>query len=535
MRPPLLSRATCCWCHQPLKRQAPDQPWMCWTPACWAQITKWSMAAAPRDARGRIKTAPNGDTMVKEWLFVPTPRQVDFMDCGKKYRMFGGAAGPGKSHAGRWWLYRLCLEIPGFEALILRETLAEIRRTHLRRMIKEAPRLGLKGPTLTPPFELRFPNGSLIELGGMDDAQAVERYLSAEYDAIVPDEAVKYDPEPLLELSTRARTTKDEVKAKLGDAVFAPVTNPGGPSHQMLTDLFITHEPDYEELPGLKGKYNPDKWAAIPATLEDNPYLDPSYEDSLAVLNQTRYRQLRYGDWFAVGGQFFPHFSARTHTRVVKPNPHVDWVEALDWGYASWGAFAVFMHVGDNHWHCQKGIKFKGLEPPDVARLILDTRKHLGYTPRYGVADPSIDGETRGESILETFQRHGVVWQKAINRRSARSTDSGPVKEMGWPRLGSWFREDPATGVPWLTFDPHEAAYFVRSIAALMPDKNNPEDVDTKLDDHAGDCTRYFVMSRPQPGDPARDVRQKEPPPPNSWGWWRKVHARQTERQGAIA
>ena len=442
-------------------------------------------------------------------LFIPLPRQVEFMRCGKKYRLFGGAAMGAKSHGGRWWLYRLCLQIPGFEALILRETLGEIRRTHLRRMMQESVLLGLKPPTQSPPFELRFPNGSLIELGGMDDAEAVARYLSADYDAILADEAVKYHPEPLLELSTRARTTKKAVLEALGgSAVFAPVTNPGGPSHEMLLSLFWDHTPDYEVYPSLKGKYNPDRWTTIPATLEDNPYAPPDYEDDLAVLNQTRYQQLRHGDWRAVSGQFFPHFSTATHARRLTPPAGCDWVESMDWGYVSPGALGFFCHVGDNHWHCQKGFKFRGMEPPEVAALVLATRKDLGYErPRYGVADPSIQSQQRGESILETFRRHGVHWQPALNRRSDTE------KELGWPRLGSWFRPDPATGIPWLTFCPDGAPYLLRSIAGLLPDKRNPEDVNTAMDDHGPDMARYWAMSRP-PID--RAVFHVEQPPANS-------------------
>jgi hypothetical protein len=480
--------ARCCWCGSVFGRwnlpgvPLDESPWLCPTLACKQRQLDWAMWTPGKGGKG-IGTP----------LFVPLPRQVELMACGTRYRMIAGAAGPGKSKVGRNWLIRLGLAHAGFEALILRETLGEIRRTHLRRLTEEAPKFGLKPPTQTAPFELRFPNGSLIELGGMDDADAVERYLSAEYDVILADEAVKYDPEALLELSTRARTTKPAILAALGgSAVFAAVTNPGGPAQQILTDLFITKQPDYEALPGLKGKYQPAQWHVVPANLEDNPYLPPDYEDDLAILNPTRYKQLRHGDWFAMGGQFFPHFSAALHGRTVRPPVGCDWVEAMDWGYSSPGALGFFCHVGDNHWHCAKGFKFRGMEPPEVAALVKDTRKELGYErPRYGVADPSIQSEQRGESIQETFRRHHVYWQPALNRRSDTE------KELGWPRLGAWFRPDPLTGIPWLTFDPAEASYLLRSIAALMPDKQNPEDVNTHLDDHGGDMTRYFVMSRP--------------------------------------
>jgi hypothetical protein len=48
----------------------------------------------------------------------------------------------------------------------------------------------------------------------------------------------------------------------------------------------------------------------------------------------------------------------------------------------------------------------------------------------------------------------------------------------------------------------------IRTIPALQHDKNNPEDVDTEAEDHAGDETRYAVMSRPWI---KKDYRQQMP------------------------
>ncbi len=225
-------------------------------------------------------------------------------------------------------------------------------------------------------------------------------------------------------------------------------------------------------------------------------------------------------------------FSRATHTRVVKTAPGMTWVESLDWGYKSYGAFGAFVHVGDNHWHCAKGIKFKGMEPEEVADLIKRHRAELGYVrPSYGVADPSIFGEQRGESIAETFGRFGVVWRSAANKRAS---EHGAEKEMGWPRLARAFRFGPDGKTPWLTFDPVEASYLVRSIPALLSDKNNIEDVDTNLDDHGADMCRYFIMSRP-PLDRGALAKKDPPPPPNSWAWWRKFHESQEQGSGVLA
>ena len=86
-------------------------------------------------------------------------------------------------------------------------------------------------------------------------------------------------------------------------------------------------------------------------------------------------------------------------------------------------------------------------------------------------------------------------------------------------------------GSPWLTYSP-DCTYSLRSIPALLADKLNPEDVDTKLDDHAADAIRYWAMSRPSFSAPVT----KEPDyPVNSWGWWRRFHGQQEQATGVLA
>ncbi len=74
--------------------------------------------------------------------------------------------------------------------------------------------------------------------------------------------------------------------------------------------------------------------------------------------------------------------------------------------------------------------------------------------------------------------------------------------------------------------------YSIRSIPALLSDKNNPEDVDSALDDHAADTDRYFVMSRPAFSVPKE---QDKPLPVNSWGWWRGYHEKLEKPTGVLA
>jgi hypothetical protein len=118
---------------------------------------------------------------------------------------------------------------------------------------------------------------------------------------------------PLGELSTRARKVFKDVAGKDVRPRFMPVSNPGGPSAAWLQDMFINHDPDFEKYPALRKKYRADDWVYMPARLDDNPYQDPEYEDTLAVLNKTRYEQLRHGDWTVFSGQFFSDWTPSVH------------------------------------------------------------------------------------------------------------------------------------------------------------------------------------------------------------------------------
>jgi len=437
-------------------------------------------------------------------LFVPVPKQVVMWECPARNILWGGAAGPGKSTGVRWWLYRQCLTIPGFEALLLRENYKQLLQTHIRRMETEARLLG--ATLVKSEGVLRFPNGSLIQCGHMEDADAVQNYLSTEYDAIAADEGSQYPigelgEVPLLELSTRARSNKPLVRAA-GGAKFVIPSNPGGPTSQALLQVFVDHAPDFERYPALQAVYDPANFTYIPATLDDNPYIDPDYLTTLALLPKWRYEQLRHGDWRIFSGQFFSQWQESHHVAVLDFDPAtVRWTRSLDWGRNQPGCVGWYATLGDGRVYKRFDWKFRGLDEPDVAKGILKIDAELGITTvAYTAADPAIDNKTGsthrdgqflGQSIMETLRHYGVPCIKADNDRF-----------NGWQRFQAFLRDAP-DGRPWFMCHP-DAKYTVRSIPNARSDKKNPDDVDTNGDDHAIDETRYQFMSRPSPAVSAK-------------------------------
>lgn len=451
------------------------------------------------------------------WLYVPLPKQCAFEEARRPsasdgsafHVLYGGAAGPGKSHGARWSLYRKALLYPGYEGLLVRKTFPELEKTHLRAMGRESTLLqhcGVDCKFVASDKIMKFGNGSLIECGHMDDAAALDKYLSTEYDDIVPDEASLFLPGPLLELSTRARSSKPNVLAA-GGPWFRPVTNPGGPASRMLLDFFIDHTPAFDDFPPeFKAHYDPTMWVYIEGTLDDNPYLGPGYEATLSVAGPTRFRQLRYADWRVFSGQFFTTWRETLdgqpwHVQDVKfRGSDVSWFRSMDWGRSNPGCVQWWACLPDGHLHIAAELKFVDTDVADVVEAVKIIDNELGVQHvRYTVSDPALHNRSQetGESIAETFARCGMPLLRGNNNRV-----------LGWERLRNLLRPAPDVlhpdgsikerGQPWLTVAPR-CRYGIRTMPLMQQDKSNPEDIDTDMDDHWCDTARYAGMSRPAP------------------------------------
>jgi phage terminase large subunit len=215
--------------------------------------------------------------------------------------LYGGQAGPGKSHALRWGLYRDCMTIPNLNCLLLRRTFKQLESTHLLAMEREDRQIGAKYTEKL----MTFSNGSIIMAGHCETTADAQNYLSTEYDRIAFDELVTFDRDPALEIMSRARTAKKAVKES-GNAQVWCGTNPGGRGALWVKEFFIDKSVDRAEFP----KYRPERYGFVEATLDDNPYISEEYRNDLEDLPEMRKRQLLYGDWNAFEGQFFAEWRA---------------------------------------------------------------------------------------------------------------------------------------------------------------------------------------------------------------------------------
>ena len=327
--------AQCCWCQGPLIINQVEQL-RCWTCLQQACVLR-QIACAVFSIIGKGSAIALGLKPGKYCWHVPLPTQCEIYEYGRHggNLLWGGRAGAAKSVGVRWWLYHRSLSVPGHESLLLRENWDQLQDNHTSKMAYEVPQLG--GRWLEGDSRAVFGKGSdesVITCGHMAEASAVLRYRGGNKGAIAADEASLYPVDHegisvLAELRTMARTTHTDRSGHTVHPVFACSTNPGGPSAPYLKDMFIDKAPDLETFPRLRPVYDeatgeqiegyrPEQWHYIPATLDSNPYIAPTYrQDNLSGLSETRYRQLAEGDWTAFAGMFFPEWDERVHVQIA--------------------------------------------------------------------------------------------------------------------------------------------------------------------------------------------------------------------------
>jgi hypothetical protein len=235
----------------------------------------------------------------------------------------------------------------------------------------------------------------------------------------------------------------------------------------------------------------------IPSTLEDNRVLmknDPGYEERLKLMPRHLYRALRFGDWDIFAGQVFDEWRREKH--VVKPFALESgtWKRfyALDWGYSApfslgkWAVNGEGRMVRYGEWYgrdpeeMNTGIKM-GAE--DAAAKAWAMALQEGVTEC--VADTAMwSKEDKGPSQAEQWEKAGFKMIKANKDRI-----------NGLAMFHQYLKSTGEDGRPMLLVFDH-CVDFIRTIPTLVPDPSKPEDVDTKLEDHIYDESRYAIMSK---------------------------------------
>lgn len=453
-------------------------------------------------------------------IFQPNPGpQTEFLSSSEQEVLYGGAAGGGKSYAMLADPVRY-FNNPKAQMLLVRRSTEELRELiNVSKQLYPDAIPGIK--FLERDKTWIAPSGATLWLSYLDREDDVMRYQGQAFNWIGFDELTQWSsPYAWNYMRSRLRTTSDSGL----DLYQRATSNPGGPGHQWVKKMFIDPETpgkafwatdldSGEVIVYPKGHSREGeklfKRKFIPATLFDNPYLsdDGMYEANLLSLPDHQRRQLLEGDWDINEGAAFPEFNRNIH--VVEPfEIPKNWVKfrACDYGYGSYSGVLWFAVAPDEQIIVYRELYVSRVLATDLADMVLESE--VEEKVRYGVLDSSLwhkRGDT-GPSLAETMIRKGCRW-----RPSDRSAGS---RVAGKNEIHRRLQVDEFTEEPRMVIF-NTCKNLIAQLPSLPLDKNNPEDVDTKSEDHLYDALRYGLMSRPRSSlfdyDPTMGTRGYKP------------------------
>jgi len=453
--------------------------------------------------------------------------------------LFGGSAGPGKSHFLRVAAIAWAVRIPGLQVYLFRRQYPDLYSNHMD---------GPSGfPALLAPWvqsgmariqydknNIVFRNGSAIHLRHCQYAKDVFSYQGAEIHLLLIDELTQWEVGMYRYLRSRARIGGLDIPKEY-TGLFPRVicgANPGGVGHNWVKAMLVDFAPPYKIVRataddgGMLRQF-------IPARLEDNPTLeknDPGYADRLKGLHDTALvKAMLEGDWDIVsGGAIDDVWNRGKHVKPPFQIPASWFIDrSFDWGSSKpfsvgWWAESDgteatladgskrsfprgwLFRIGE--WYGWNGQPNEGLRmtDQDIGKGIREheeiLRKTLGVaTINKGPADTSIfDADPGKDSIA-----HGInqgYWGKVTlaNRDIFTGADKSPGSRVRRlqalrRRLQAALAERPEE--PGLTIFDTCVDGFIRTIPVLPRDQKNPEDVDTGAEDHAYDDTGYRLLA----------------------------------------
>ena len=459
---------------------------------------------------------------------MPSPRQKLFLKDQHKYVAFGGARGGGKSWAVRTCAVLNAYDYPGIQQMIIRSTYPELQKNHIQPLcemlrVYDQDRRQRLASYNDQRKTLVFPNGSRIYFGYCDNDKDVGRYQGTEVDVLFIDEATHQTEERMDKLRAIVRGVNDFPKR------IYYTCNPGGPGHGWVKRLFVDRQ--------YRDNESPEEYSFIQSLVTDNEALmraNPDYIKQLEALPPKLREAWLHGRWDLFEGQFFEDFRTepdviaaeaagctlsreelkqqRRWTHVISPidlskGEASRWtiLRSYDFGYGkpfscAWWAVdyeGVLYRILELYGCTEtpnEGVKWtpdKQFE--EIARV---EREHPWLKGKRieGVADPAIWDASRGESIAETAMRYGISFTPGDNKRIP-----------GWMQIHYRFQFDENGYARMYIFDNCKA--FIRTCPLMMFDEHKVEDLDTDLEDHVLDETRYLVMSRPV--KPIREVPKR--------------------------
>lgn len=456
------------------------------------------------------------------------PKQLTAFHSFAQERLYGGAAGGGKSHLERVETIVIAFEIPGIQIYLFRRSFKDLKTSYIEGPTGYNALLGElihEGEVESVSKEVRFPNGSKIFLCHCQHEKDVVTFGSFEFHMLLLAEAGEFTPFQIRFLRSRVRMP-EQFKETLPQKYLIPkqywrsaekpeysfprasyTCNPIGPGKAYLKKAFVDgHAPESvwrapEDDGGMLRQF-------IPAKLADNPSLDPTqYASQLKGIGNKAYIDaLLDGDWSATIGAFFPQIDREKHLIMAFKIPdHWARIMVMDWGacgegdpfsigwYAiSDGTIPVYSAYSGEPMSCRRGAficyrRWNGAGLPKVDAAIIadgikDREKSNENILRRIAGGDILESRGHGQSIFTIFSSKGITFTKADMRR-----------QNGWAQVD--YRLNGEGGNP-LSFWFEECKEDLDTMGDLQHDMTDPSDI-APGNDHDADRHRYACMVYP--------------------------------------
>jgi len=245
------------------------------------------------------------------------PKQHQFLNSPKKFVMYSGGRGSGKSQVLCYAALRQAV-IPFNEVLLVRKTRVDLMSTTLISL------LGGENPVIPPSYieahnksegTIKIKGGGVIRYRGLDKGTSVRSVNSG---CLCIDEVCEFTEEELEELYYGLRSP-------YGSRQVYMATNPGIPSPDnfLYRKFFIEKNDDHE---------------VITSSSYENPYLPPDFFEMFKHMSPSRKKQMVEGIWCSIEGVVFDNFDRTRHCRHLVDGKYDvqreydSHILSIDWG-----------------------------------------------------------------------------------------------------------------------------------------------------------------------------------------------------------
>ncbi len=479
-------------------------------------------------------------------FYKPFPRQAQFHRSSAKYRLFGGAAGPGKSKALLMEAVSQAHRHAGVETLLLRRTFSELETSLLTYFRRDIPRKLYRSYNEAR-HVITWNNGSTTRFGYCRNESDVYQYQGAEFLFIGVDELTMFTLSQWQFLTSRNRCPVPGTFPTMAGA-----TNPGNIGHAWVKALWI----DKEAPPGMEriDQYDPADYEFIPARLSDNPIYatDAQYLKTLEALPAILRDAFLKGSWDVFAGQFFDRFDPERNTERAENIGFESWWPrwiSMDWGFEHPAAVYWHASIPANHVWKQPAASMPADALEDVPQdevLAAASSGDLGGAatpPRVPPSHPVLRVVTYRELVRKRLAPRALaqmIVELSVESGGEREhidaiylspdafahrTDEASIAEQmgevfaaaGLPRasmadndrVGGWMLMYRMLDAEEWTIT-RNCTELIRVLPALVRDAAKVEDIEKEDGDDPADAARYGLKSRVRTARPPLQQRLAE-------------------------